>query len=348
MAADNRTATKVMMTTHSQRFLLLLGSTIVMSIDDAVDPLVDDSDLQSSSCWEVSLYVAAAQGWTAIFWFIVKRRSWTSAISLSNKLISSDSFCKDTSDMLICDLHPRKGSDVPTLIRKWTPDCSGNIFWSRRVWNSSTSRSSRQEENILYSRSSCLASSSHTFFFRKAGISFCLFWRAISNALWRMCFSSSRRSKVSWLPPRATAKLQYWAVSWFRSPVSFVISCFRLLSIFPSCSLEPERMTSVAQDYLPCCWCILPRVRSSFGEVILTYHVTILSCSKWIIGQTIEYPLESNALNPTYDWICSSNGTFTVWSVLGLRTLILLQEICLRSVSLRKYHNHRLQDADYR
>lgn len=30
MAADNRTATKVMMTTHSQRFLLLLGSTFVL------------------------------------------------------------------------------------------------------------------------------------------------------------------------------------------------------------------------------------------------------------------------------------------------------------------------------
>lgn len=58
-------------------------------------------------------------------------------------------------------------------------------------------------------------------YFLKAGINLCLFWRAISNALWRMCLSSSRRSNVSWLPPRATTKVQYCAVSWFRSLTSY-------------------------------------------------------------------------------------------------------------------------------
>ena len=40
---------------------------------------------------------------------------------LSNMLMSSDSFCRETSEMLIWDLQPRNGSDVPTLIRRWTP-----------------------------------------------------------------------------------------------------------------------------------------------------------------------------------------------------------------------------------
>ena len=206
-------------------------------------------------------------------------------------LMSSDSFCRETSEMLIWDLQPRNGSDVPTFIRRWTPVKTDTM--SRPLYRHITqSKGSRlQLGRVSDGRGHCDKwkkewASSHTCTSR-------------SNIFLRKLYTTNGTPDISdGQSDRKTVSSELHKIILAKVQKGFKLLLKKIKSTFPVKMHTYTLCPSYLQSFMKFCSAVSVEMRWRFSLLRIFHISQICKFNKGVIPR--------KKLNQSFMWICIS------------------------------------------